>query len=538
MPTPVTAASSSGATLPNNVASTSKEAGEEPKQPAKMSAKDFIFGKLIGEGSFSMVYLAKEIRTNKEYAIKVCYKQHILREKKQRAIMREKQILRILSARPHPFFIRLHSTFHDANKLYFVVTYAKNGELLPHIVKYGSFDADVTRFYTAEIISALEHLHSLGIVHRDLKPENILLDERMHIQITDFGSAKIISREFCDEVDIGEIELNGHNSFVGTAQYVSPEMLSDKSCSPSTDLWALGCIIYQMISGLPPFRASNEYLTFQKILKLKYDFPDGFNHVVRDLVESLLVIDPNQRLGAASKGGYPALKGHEFFTEVRWEKLPEMEPPKMLPFLPGTSSNEELRSHYCVPDDLEPGLDDKQMTRLLGLAFQDDDGPAVSSPTSPSQQQPQQQQPQQQRTQPQQRISRTQLHILDFGPEEHSRRFQKQAETNPYHKFVQGNLILKQGLVDKRKGLFARRRMLLLTTGPHLYYVDPTAMVLKGEIPWSPELRPEPKNFKTFFVHTPNRTYYLEDPEGYALAWCKAIDEVRKATYNQADDAS
>ncbi|XP_049523507.1 3-phosphoinositide-dependent protein kinase 1-like isoform X2 [Dermacentor silvarum] len=548
MPTPVTGAAAStgaAAALSNNVAAaaTSKEGGEEAKQPAKMCANDFIFGKLIGEGSFSMVYLAKEIRTNKEYAIKVCYKQHIIREKKQRAIMREKQILRILSARPHPFFIRLHSTFHDANKLYFVVTYAKNGELLPHIVKYGSFDVDVTRFYTAEIISALEHLHSLGIVHRDLKPENILLDERMHIQITDFGSAKIISRDFCDEVDIGEIELNGHNSFVGTAQYVSPEMLSDKSCSPSTDLWALGCIVYQMISGLPPFRASNEYLTFQKILKLKYEFPDGFNPVVRDLVENLLVLDPNQRLGAATTGGYPTLKQHEFFTEVRWEKLPEMDPPKMLPFLPGTSSNEELRSHYCVPDDLEPGLDDKQMTRLLGLAF-DDDAP-VSSPTvvpqqpqQPQPQQPQQQQQQQQRTQPQQRISRTQLHILDFGPEEHSRRLQKQSESNPYHKFVQGNLILKQGLVDKRKGLFARRRMLLLTTGPHLYYVDPQAMVLKGEIPWSTELRPEPKNFKTFFVHTPNRTYYLEDPEGYALAWCKAIEEVRKATYNQADDAS
>nr|BAK64411.1 phosphoinositide-dependent protein kinase-1 [Haemaphysalis longicornis] len=531
-------AASSGSTVPNNVAA--PKAGEESKQPAKMSANDFIFGKLIGEGSFSMVYLAKEIRTNKEYAIKVCYKQHILREKKQRAIMREKQILRILSARPHPFFIRLHSTFHDANKLYFVVTYAKNGELLPHIVKFGSFDADVTRFYSAEIISALEHLHSLGIVHRDLKPENILLDERMHIQITDFGSAKIISREFCDEMDIGEIELNGHNSFVGTAQYVSPEMLSDKSCSPSTDLWALGCIIYQMISGLPPFRASNEYLTFQKILKLKYEFPDGFNSVVRHLVENLLVIDPTQRLGAAGRGGYPALKKHEFFAEVRWERLADMEPPKMLPFLPGTSSNEELRSQYHVPDDLEPGLDDKQMTRLLGLAFQDDDGPAtpvtLAPPQQQQQQQPQQQPPQPQRTQ--QRISRTQLHILDFGPEEHSRRLHKQADSNPYHKFVQGNLILKQGLVDKRKGLFARRRMLLLTTGPHLYYVDPQAMVLKGEIPWSPELRPEPKNFKTFFVHTPNRTYYLEDPEGYALTWCKAIDEVRKATYSQAEDTA
>uniref|UniRef100_V5HPR9 3-phosphoinositide-dependent protein kinase 1 n=1 Tax=Ixodes ricinus TaxID=34613 RepID=V5HPR9_IXORI len=523
--------------------STAGQQADPQVPPARMSAKDFIFGKLLGEGSFSMVYLAKEIRTNKEYAIKVCYKHHILREKKQRAIMREKQILRILSTRPHPFFIRLHSTFHDANKLYFVVTYAKNGELLPHIVKYGSFDADVTRFYTAEIICALEHLHGLGIVHRDLKPENILLDERMHIQITDFGSAKIIVRDYDEELGIGEIQLNGHNSFVGTAQYVSPEMLADKSCSPSTDLWALGCIVYQMIAGLPPFRATNEYLTFQKIIKLDYEFPDGFHPVIRDLVENLLVLNPSERLGSAARGGYAQLRQHEFFSEVQWGRLPETDPPKMLPFLPGTSSNEELRSQYQVPDDLEPGLDDRQMTRILGLAFQDDDSvpsspsapaaastPAAATPVAPA-------------TSvapppPQQRISRSHLHILDFSPEEESSRLRKQADTNPYHKFVQGNLILKQGLVDKRKGLFARRRMLLLTTGPHLYYVDPAAMVLKGEIPWSPELRPEPKNFKTFFVHTPNRTYYLEDPEGYALAWCKAIDEVRKATYNQPDSAS
>ncbi|XP_064478988.1 3-phosphoinositide-dependent protein kinase 1-like [Ornithodoros turicata] len=480
--------------------------------PPKLTPKDFIFGKLIGEGSYSMVYLAKEMRTNKEYAVKVCYKNHILRERKQKAIMREKQILRILSSRPHPFFIRLHSTFHDSEKLYFVVSYAKHGELLPHIVKYGSFDVDVTRFYSAEIVSALEHLHSLGIVHRDLKPENILLNDKWHIQITDFGSAKIISREVSDEIDIGEMELNGHNSFVGTAQYVSPEMLSDKSCSPSTDLWALGCIVYQMISGLPPFRGPNEYLTFQKIMKLEYKFPDGFNPVAKEFVQKLLVIDPNERLGA--NGGYVTLKEHEFFAGVPWERLPETEPPKMTPFLPGTSSNEELRSQYQVPDDLEPGLDDKQMTRILGLALLEDDATKSTSPH---------------------RISRSHQHILDITADEHAARMKKQTETNPYHKFVEGNLILKQGLVDKRKGLFARRRMLLLTTGPHLYYVDPANMVLKGEIPWSANLRPEPKNFKTFFVHTPSRTYYLEDPEGYALAWCKAIEEVRKATYSQTE---
>ncbi|XP_037790537.1 3-phosphoinositide-dependent protein kinase 1-like [Penaeus monodon] len=85
--------------------------------------------------------------------------------------------------------------------------------------------------------------------------------------------------------------------------------------------------------------------------------------------------------------------------------------------------------------------------------------------------------------------------------------------------------------MDKRKGLFPRRRMFLLTTGPHLFYVDPVNMVLKGQIPWDPTITPEAKNFKTFFVHTPNRTYYLEEPNGFALEWCKAIKEVKAFYY-------
>lgn len=88
--------------------------------------------------------------------------------------------------------------------------------------------------------------------------------------------------------------------------------------------------------------------------------------------------------------------------------------------------------------------------------------------------------------------------------------------------------------MNKRKGLFARKRMLLLTTGPRLIYIDPAQMVKKGEIPWSKELRVEPKNFKIFFVHTPNRTYYLEDPDGFALKWCDAIKEVHRFTYGDA----
>jgi len=142
------------------------------------------------------------------------------------------------------------------------MSYAKNGDLLPYINKVGSFDAACTRFYSGEILRALEHLHDLNIMHRDLKPENILLDHNMHIKVADFGCSKILEQP--DSVDNTSIldENNPRqrtNSFVGTAQYVSPELLTEKTISPSSDLWALGCIVYQMIAGLPPFRSRYLY---------------------------------------------------------------------------------------------------------------------------------------------------------------------------------------------------------------------------------------------------------------------------------------
>ncbi|XP_021929412.1 3-phosphoinositide-dependent protein kinase 1 isoform X3 [Zootermopsis nevadensis] len=479
-------------------------------QAPKRTHRDYIFGKVIGEGSFSTVYLAKDIHNGKECAIKVCEKRHILRERKGQYIRREKEVLNLLSLNHKPsvpFFVKLQCTFQDVERLYFVLTYAKNSELLPYITKVGSFDITCSKFYAAELLVALEHLHSLGIIHRDLKPENILLDENMHILITDFGSSKILNEPTNEGEDDGK-HLRRRNSFVGTAQYVSPELLTEKSASRSSDLWALGCIIYQMVSGLPPFRSRSEYIIFQKILKLEYEFPDGFAPVARSIVEKLLVLDPSKRLGSSDSVGYPSLRSHPFFAGIDFKTLHEQTPPQIYPYLPGTSEHEELRSHYRVPDHLEPGLDDKQLTRLLGLDLQG----AERTPDPPER-------------------PRKRAGLTDLSPDEVHLQLEKQKDNSKWHNLVEGNLILKQGLVDKRKGLFARRRMLLLTLGPHLYYVDPVNMILKGEIPWSPELRVEPKNFKIFFVHTPNRTYYLEDPEGYALEWCKAIEEVRIHTY-------
>ncbi|KAK7919750.1 hypothetical protein WMY93_011034 [Mugilogobius chulae] len=451
-------------------------------QPRKKKPEDFKFGKILGEGSFSTVVLARELATDKEYAIKILEKT--------------------------PYYEGEEGSVYD-EKLYFGLSYAKNGELLKYIRKIGSFDETCTRFYSAEIVSALEYLHKKDIIHRDLKPENILLSEDMHIQITDFGTAK--------RYDSKQARAN---SFVGTAQYVSPELLTEKSACKSSDLWALGCIIYQLVAGLPPFRAGNEYLIFQKIIKLEYEFPEKFFPKAKDLVEKLLSLDPSKRLGCEEMGGYGPLKQHPFFDSISWSDLHLQTPPKLTPYLPAMSEDDE--DCYGNYDDLLSQFSNMQVA------------PSSSSQSlSPHES-----------TSPQRSSSNIEQYIHDldnnsfeldllFTEEEKRLLLDKQTTGNPWHQFVENNLILKMGPVDKRKGLFARRRQLLLTEGPHLYYVDPVNKVLKGEIPWSLELRPEAKNFKTFFVHTPNRTYYLMDPSGNADRWCKKIQEVWRKIYQR-----
>ncbi|KAL6457252.1 hypothetical protein MHYP_G00342150 [Metynnis hypsauchen] len=480
---------------------------QSPQPLRKKRPEDFKFGKILGEGSFSTVVLAKELSTGKEYAMKILEKMHIRKENKTHYVKRERDIL---SSLHHPFFVKLYFTFQDAEKLYFGLSYAKNGELLRYIRKIGSFDETCTRFYTAEIMCALEYLHSVGIIHRDLKPENILLNEEMHIQITDFGTAKQFSSDGAQ---------TRANSFVGTAQYVSPELLTEKSACKSSDLWALGCIVYQLVAGLPPFRAANEYLIFQKIIKLEYEFPEKFFPKAKDLVEKLLCLDPTKRLGCEEMGGYNPLKVHPFFEGISWENLHLQTPPKLTPYLPAMAEDDE--EYYGNYDDLLSQFSNMEVVQSSSSQALSIPGILLPLRSSSNIEQ--------------------YIHGLDnnsfeldlqFSSEEKQLLLQKQTSGNPWHQFVENNLILKMGPVDKRKGLFARRRQLLLTEGPHLYYVDPVNKVLKGEIPWSPELRPEAKNFKTFFVHTPNRTYYLMDPNGNADKWCKKIQEVWGKIYH------
>nr|AXS78241.1 3-phosphoinositide-dependent protein kinase 1 [Anisakis simplex] len=499
------------------------------RQPVQTTAEDFIFVRTLGEGSFSTVYLAREVSSGKEYAIKVLNKDLIRRHDKVKSVMREKNVMTSITYLHggHPFFVSLYCTFQDPTRLYFAMTYARNGDLLQCLQRLGSFDDEAdsiikffqaTLFYSAEIVCALEFLHRCGIIHRDLKPENILLNDNRHILLSDFGTAKFLKAED----NIGSIDKDillprvgeeshhrSRSTFVGTAQYVSPEVLVDGDVGPSCDYWALGAIIFQMVSGMPPFRSMNDYHTFQKIQKLDYSFPEGFPELPRDLVQKFLIVDPTQRLGSIEMGGVESVRSHPYFATIDWENLPYQNPPELKPYLPASCGEPAFHSDYHVPLNLEPGLDDAALTRLMGLSLKD--FVPMSSHNSS-------------------------LDSNKTNEDERERKLNIQRQTHKYHRFVDDHLILKSGLLDKKKGLFARRRMFLLTEGPHIYYVDPVNMELKGKIPFSRRLRTEAKNFRTFFVHTPNRTYYLFDPERNAMEWCNAIEALRERYADELPD--
>ncbi|XP_037046534.1 ribosomal protein S6 kinase beta-1 isoform X1 [Bradysia coprophila] len=285
---------------------------------AKLGPEDFELKKVLGKGGYGKVFQVRKTHgrdMNTFFAMKVLKKVSILRTQKDTAHTRAER--NILEAVKHPFIVELVYAFQTDGKLYLILEYLSGGELFMHLEREGIFLEDTTCFYLSEIILALEHLHSLGIIYRDLKPENILLDAQGHVKLTDFGLCK-------EHIQEGIVT----HTFCGTIEYMAPEILTRSGHGKAVDWWSLGALMYDMLTGLPPFTAENRKKTIETILKGKINLPAYLTPDARDLIRKLMKRQVSQRLGSGSNDAVP-IKSHQFFKLVNWEDVlaRRLEPP-------------------------------------------------------------------------------------------------------------------------------------------------------------------------------------------------------------------
>lgn len=292
--------------------------------------KDFEILETLGTGSFGRVRLCKHKETQEYFAIKILKKQTILKLKQVEHIWNERNLLFEANS---PFTVNLFKCFQDEFKLYMILEYVPGGELFTHIRKAGKFPNDVAKFYTAEIVCAIEYLHSKNIVYRDLKPENVLLDVKGHVKLTDFGFAKVVYDKTWTSC--------------GTTEYLAPEVILGTGHNKSVDYWSLGILIYEMLVGYPPFFDDTPIKTYEKILQSQIEFPKFIDSNAKDLIRCLLKRDRTKRLGGL-KDGIEEIKNHKWFKGVDWKTVSSKGIQTPIPVM--IKSNGDSRYYEKYPD--------------------------------------------------------------------------------------------------------------------------------------------------------------------------------------------
>jgi len=291
------------------------------KKKRGVSTKDFQILCVIGMGAYGKVLQVKNKTNRKVYAMKVISKK-LLQKKNHIAYMQAERD--IMTKVDHPFVVGLKCSFQTPDKMFLIMDYMPGGELFFHLDKEGFILEDTARFYAAELVLALEFLHSINIIHRDLKPENILIDGKGHIKVTDFGLAK--------EFSSSESSDDGTRTVCGTYEYMAPEMISKKGYSKAVDWWSLGTLMYEMMTGKPPFRGKNKENLMKRILTEKIKFPHWLSGEATSIMKAFLERNVQKRLGAQKStmfkvGGTQAIKEHKFFTHARtdWHAIEDLQ---------------------------------------------------------------------------------------------------------------------------------------------------------------------------------------------------------------------
>ena len=413
----------------------------------------------------------------------------------------------ILSQLNSPYIVEILGAFDERRKIYIVMEYLSKGDFSDFIRLNYPMKLETIQFYAAEIVNFLSYIQSKNIVHRDLKPENIMMNENWHLQVIDFATARILGKYFDKKkmvfkddaisndnnkkneikenqknIDDDDLDINPRTdrrglTFVGTAEYVSPEVLGDKPAGFGADIWALGIMIYQMFCGRTPFKEKTNYLIFRKIEELKIEYSSNVNitEEAKDLISKILVKEPSKRLGAGEKGteyDINHLKAHPFFKGIDWDNLHNMTPPNS--------------------EDFDFLMNKKVKKNTISV------------------------------------INNNVKNINSNKEEEENNKNKKNdtKDENDENKPI----VLRKGYLDKKNPWFFtyNKRKVILDSTPKLVYIDPDKNVIKGEIILDKNFKITHINDNIFDVVSPKRSFRFKATNGDSLIWEKSINDAIK----------
>ncbi|XP_074267833.1 phototropin-1 [Silene latifolia] len=330
--------------------------------------KHFKPVKPLGAGDTGSVHLVELCGTDQYFAMKAMDKNAMLNRNKVHRACAEREILDMLD---HPFLPALYASFQTKSHICLITDYCPGGEMFMLLDRQPLkvLKEDAVRFYAAEVIVALEYLHCQGIIYRDLKPENILLQSNGHVALTDFDLScmtscmpQLLMPEIRDKkrqhkgqqnpIFLAE-PMRASNSFVGTEEYIAPEIIAGAGHTSAVDWWALGILIYEMLYGYTPFRGKTRQKTFTNVLQKNLKFPASkqVSLHVKQLLYQLLQKDPKSRLGTCE--GANEIKKHPFFRGINWALIRCMDPPELLNASPFSADDPEKEAKTMDPDMLD-----------------------------------------------------------------------------------------------------------------------------------------------------------------------------------------